>query len=363
MPSRALGALCFFIVALSLDAQGVFYVSNQTGMAFEEIAPFRADEFDYTLEIVSAGKKETRIVREKGDAEFRRWVYERGSNGRVQSLSLYEREALTSVESYNSDGRITSVEYIAAEKTLEKTEYQYIGKRLASSATTDGEGGLIHKDEYFYLISGALRQVRRSYPDGRKESAGVDSSSGKIVSTWYTQGEKSIIQRLDSSGQIRDREIWQGEEALSIDSTNRSQEGLAENQKISDKERKLDIERRYGSYGELRSEITTDAKGKVVSRSDYEYDEDRRLVRKNFFSSGKRDRIEYAYGPDGKKEAEEHFQEGRLFKRVSFFPEGESQEELFQDGELAVRVYWKDGWKRREEILRGGKVIREREFK
>jgi hypothetical protein len=343
-------------------AQASYYASNQAGMAFEEIAYFRQGEFDYCLEIVMADALETRTVRDRQGKEFRRWEYRRGASGRLSSVSFFEKGALSGVEQYLSNGRMSFSEEYGPGGLASKTGYSYSGKRLTKAETTDASGAALYSDSYKYSQSGSLREVIRSFPDGSTQSSGVDMADGKLARRWYSQDGSNVIERFDASGAISRRENWNADDPLLVDATSRK-DGAAERQVVTDSQRKVKVERLFDASGRISSEVSTNQDGKTLSRTEYAYDAKGRIQKKSLWAGTSKGIVQYTYGTDGQKSLEEHSENGELKKRLVFESESAYWEELLNDGAVAVRVYWKDGWKRKEEILRDGKVVRSRDFK
>lgn len=360
---RPLFALPALILCGAALAQSEFYASNETGMAFEEIPSYRQGDFDYSLELRRDGSVETRIVRKRDGSEFRRWEYSRGPGGRVAKIVLRENEEIRAVEEFGPDGRIDSYESHGRKGLDWKTRYEYRDKRLASSRTEDAAGSTLYTDSYRYALNGSLREILRAYPDGRTESSGLGLIEGRVLDSWHSKGGTSSVDRYAPSGEIADREVWEGAVVLRSESTSHKEGGTdKERQVITDSSRGVEIERLFDEQGRISLETAREG-GKTQSRTEYSYGASGKLERKTFTAKGRRNVVVYSYAADGKPSVEEESENGHVLRRVIYQKDGSYWEELLHEGQVTVRVRWADGWKREEEILRDGKVLRRREFK
>jgi hypothetical protein len=103
------------LTALPSGAQAgaSFYVSDKSGMAYEEIPEFRKRDFDYVLSLTKGLKTEDRALIDRAGAEAKRWSYEFGDNGSVLLLRYSEAGTLNRIDRYDEEERMLSEEYFS----------------------------------------------------------------------------------------------------------------------------------------------------------------------------------------------------------------------------------------------------------
>jgi antitoxin component YwqK of YwqJK toxin-antitoxin module len=349
------------LTALPSGAQAgaSFYVSDKSGMAYEEIPEFRKRDFDYVLSLTKGLKTEDRALIDRAGAEAKRWSYEFGDNGSVLLLRYSEAGTLNRIDRYDEEERMLSEEYFFEGRAYERKDYRYEGGRLVKAFLTGPASNVLYTDVYRYAMNGSLREIARTLADGSMSSAGADESGGKLVRTWHSEADAAVIRRYGSDGSLSMIESWSGGSPVSIES--RMAEKAGKKDVITDLSRDALIERNYDSSGRLVKESSYEGK-KLSSLTEYRYREDGKLEEKSLLSGGKRETVQYRYSDSGGLDTEEHFVEGALVKKVVVLSPDSTRTELYYEGELAVRYTMRGGRKVDEEILSGGEVVKRREF-
>ncbi len=355
----ALAAAAVAAAFLAAAPGGSFYVSDESGMAFEEIPEFRLRDFEWTLEVsVSPGAEERTLRSKSGEAE-KRWSYSFGDNGRVAALKYYEKGELARIERFDGSGRLVAEERYSDGKAFERVDYRYESGRLVKAIAFGPMENVISTDVYRYAMNGSLREMTRTYADGSTASAGAEQVDGKLLRAWERAADRTNVRFYGRDGALAGIEAWGGNEPISIEE--RAKRGGEGKDVVADLKRKARIEREYDAKGRLVRESVFEGET-LSSLTEYAWNGAGKLDGKTLYSGGDREDVSYAYDAEGKLETEEHRLNGELVKIVRPSGANASWTELYHEGELAVRYYEEDGRKRVEEIIRDGEVARRREF-
>ena len=340
------------------DARTIqYYVSNDLGMALEEIGWYRRDEFPYILMVETAGPRETRTLLHQGE-ELRRWEYEAGEQ-RVyrdseleQRLRYDERDRLIEEQLY-SDGRLD-----------QRTVYHYNGDVLGRTETFGPDGVLLYRDFYRLSPGGELRRVIREDPEADQRLALGDGTRG-VTEERYGNSRERRINRYDSQGRLVEREYWYEGQLMERERIQYRGDG---GQRLSSTFEELSLERiTLSSYDEqgrvVRIELSE--KGEPTERTVHRRDAEGRIFETTTRGSRGIENWRFEYDPEGQLAREEYRLRGSLEKVTLYSREGEERfrvEELYREGRAFMRVHYRSEQKVREEFLKAGEVVRVREY-
>ncbi len=354
-------ALALVLVSRFLTAQGTaFYASDEAGMAFEEIPSFRTADHEYFLEVSRQAGKETRVLRSADGRELKSWICEMGDSGRPALMSYAEGGKLTRRERYDGKGFLVAEEVYEGGGVSQRIDYSWADGRLTAATARGGDGLILYSDSYLYSTSGSLREMRRTYADGRIESAGADSLGGKTLRSWQSDSGVTRFTNYALDGRPSAIETWREGAPLLSEERRRSADGGLDI--LEDTTRGTRTEREYGKQGRLATETTFQGK-KLIVETIYAYDPEGRLSEKTISAGASVERVIYAYDGAGNLAEETHYVDGELQKKIITIAPGKTRTELYRLGSLYVRYTSVDGRKRSEEIIVDGKVVRSREFR
>ena len=183
--------VCLLILALWVpvpastqdDPSARYYVSNELGMALEQIGWYRREEFPYILVVEVKGQRQIRTLFHQGE-EQRRWETD-GQEERV-----YLGSELGELRRYDGSGRLEEEQRFEEGELSERTVYYYSRGQLERTETFGADGELLFEDLYRLSPDGRLRRVSRE--NGEEENRQQLALSG---------GNLGLSERLGAAGQ------------------------------------------------------------------------------------------------------------------------------------------------------------------
>lgn len=356
---RICGLLCavFLVSGQDLCAQDQrtiqYYVSNDLGMALEQIGWYRREEFPYILRVEIVGPRETRTLLHQGE-ERQRWEYEPGEQ-RVYKNSLLEQRIR-----YDESDRLIEEQLYSDGKLSRRTVYHYNGDVLGRTETFGADGVLLYRDFYRLSPDGELRRVTRA-----DQRFALEEGTRGVTEERYGNDRERRINRYDPQGRLVEREYWyEGQ----LTERERIQYRGEEGQRLSSTLEQLSLQRvTLSSYDEqgraVRIELSEN--GQPTERTVYRRDAEGRIVETTTRGSRGIENWRYEYDPEGRLAREEYRLRGSLEKITLHSREGEKRlrvEELYREGRLFMRVHYRSEQKVREEFLEAGEVVRVREY-
>lgn len=358
MPRIYLSA-AFALLAVAAWPESIYYRSNEIAMPIERIGWFRADEFEYVLEIEEADGREIRTLLRDGEVVSRLEVIARPEGGRRE---VRMKEGLTqSVEVYDATGRVIRRErYDESGELVEIESMTYREGRLATSTLRSPDGIVISTDSYQYDSEGLLRHVVRLYPEGGEQRSEYTFQGGALLQEWHGDDGSGILVRYGANGRESARESWDGEALVTRQTYQYRSSGVLDRSVIVDYESDTRTEITYNADGQpIREEHRSE--GELVATTDLTYRDGLLAVRREDTEAGIVER-RYEYGDDDEVSQEELYRDGQIVTRIRYPEPGHTVEERFRGGEPFLRVYFRDGRRVREEVLYQGRVIQERSF-
>jgi len=175
----------FLVLTFISSAAGAvdYYRSNALGMKLGLIAPFRTDEFEYTLVVEKGEQVETRILTHRG-REVRTWVLETLPGGKSLETEISGDEKITRER---LDGRLISETVERGGGTEEIRKFIYDEHGLVGKEVSGPEGPL-YTDRFERTAEGRLRTVVREFPDGR------------VITSRYSSGSEGLTEEVHASG-------------------------------------------------------------------------------------------------------------------------------------------------------------------
>jgi hypothetical protein len=336
-----------------------YYLSNDLGMALEEIGWYRREEFPYILVVEKEGSRETRTLLYEGE-ELQRWEHD------PEEERIYRGPELEQRRRYDEQNRLIEEQLYSDGLLSQRTIYYYNRDNLERTETFSPEGLLLYRDFYRLSPDGQLRRVSREQGDGpTNQRLALGEGARGVAEERYGNNRERRINRYDQEGRLVEREYWYEGELIELERFQYRGEGDI---RLSSQLEEFSLERitRCSYDGEGRvvrievaeggeeTELTVhvrDAQGKIVETMKrgprgietwrFEYGPEEELVREEYRVRGSLERITLYYGEGGER------------VRV---------EELYREGQLFMRVHYRSEQKVKEEILRDGEVVRVREF-
>ncbi|MBN1836206.1 MAG: hypothetical protein JW820_10175 [Spirochaetales bacterium] len=335
---------------------GRYYLSNELGMALEEIGWYRRDEAEFVLVLREQPDGEVRTLL-RGGEEVRRWERE----GREERI--YEQGELSEKTLLEAQGRRAELWEYEGGVLVRRTEYTYSPAGRISARAYDGEGRLLFTDTALLSRDRALREVRRD-PGQRDPSRLALSMAGdRLVEERIGGAGQTMIRRYDLQGRVFERERWLGARLAERETLFYSgNDETPVRSTLVDYVSGSTTERSYDGNGNLQ-EIAVERDGRVVEQTRYERDSEGRAVLAVRRGPLGLEQWRYEYDEEGQLAREEHRLRGSV-QRVTAYQGGErSFEELYRDGAPFMRIVYRDGEKVREEFLKDGAVVRTRELR
>lgn len=326
-------------------------------MPLEPIPWYRADEFEYVLQILRRDDGESRVLMREGEEVEQLSISPRPGGGRRE---VRRREGETvSTEVYDATGRLVRKESFDNGEATAIETMTYSAGRLAESENRTPDGEVLWRDRFVYDSEGLLRRVVRAYPSGDERRSEYTFQGGSLLQEWHGNGGAGILIRYGAAGREVARENWDGDVLVTRESFEYADSGVIRRSVVTD------------FAEDSRTVVTYDADGRpvaeertvgetVASTVTYEYDGEDLAVRREESGEGLLEtRYEYE---GGEIAAESFYTDGLLTKRILYPEEGRRVEERFRVGDLFLRIYFEDDVRTREEVIRNGTVVQERSY-
>lgn len=363
-PRASVLLLAVFLAAPALlsaqDAPAIrYYISNELGMALEEIGWYRREEFPYILVVREEANRETRTLVYEGQ-ELRRWEYE------ADEQRIYRGSELEQRLRYDSQNRLIEDQLYSGGLSSGRTVYYYNRDVLERTETFDPDGLLLYRDFYQLSPDGQLRRVTR---DDRQQQQAQRLSLGDGArgagEERYGDSREQRINRYDRLGRLVEREHWyEGRLMEREDFAYRGEEDILESSRLEEFSLECTTRRSYDDEGRVVRIEATGGDGRI-ELTVHVRDGQGRIVETT--RRGPRGIESWLFEYDAGKEPvrEEYRVRGSLERITLYSAEGEERlrvEELYRDGRLFMRVHYRSGQKVKEEVLRNGEVVRVREY-
>ncbi len=339
-----------------------FYRSNELGMALEEVPAARRGELEYLLEESGgAGRRTQRLLH--GREEIRRWEHDLDGRGAVRETRVFERGVPSEVERYDAQGRLTEEQRLAGGALEARTLYHYTGRSIAEVEVYDAAGALVYRDRYRLTRGGDLRAVRRERPEGAAEGFSLLRTRDRLLEERQQTSGEMVITRYDARGRLRQREVWQQGELVSVLEYRYTGDRL-EAAFETDPRSGARTTRRFDEAGRLlQEEARPSGKEEAAADTRIEWDAEGRKSRMVRRGGQGLEEWRYTYGPDGSLREEEYRLKGSLTRVTRYGPGEARTEELYRQEKPFLRITYEGEDKIREEVLAGGEVIRVREYR
>jgi hypothetical protein len=344
------------------DARTVqYYVSNDIGMALEEIGGYRREEFPYVLVVEKEGGRETRTLLHEGE-ELQRWELEAGEQRIYRGSELEQRLR------YDKGNRLIEDRLFSDGLLSQRTVYYYNRDVLERTETFAPDGQLLYRDFYRLSTDGKLRRVTREHGDLRQDQRfALGDGAGGVTEERYGNSLERRINRYDQEGRLVEREYWYGGELLERERIQYRGEGDI---RLSARLEELTLERitvrSYDDEGRVvRIEVSEG--GELTERIVHVRDARGRILETTKRGPRGIEKWLFEYATEEEPVREEYRVRGSL-ERITLYPvQGEGGErsrveELYREGRLFMRIHYQGEQKVKEEVLRDGEVIRVREF-
>jgi YD repeat-containing protein len=351
----------FLEVAPDLCAQDdrriQYFVSNDLGMALEEIGWYRREEFPYILMVETAGSRETRILLHQGE-EMQRWEYEAGEQ------RVYRDSELEQIMRYDEGGRLIEEQLYSEGVLSQRTVYYYSRDMLERTETFAPDGSLLYRDFFKLSPDGELRRVKREDPREDQRFA-LGKGTKAAAEERYGNSRERRINRYDSQGRLVEREYWYEGRLMERERFQYRAEGGQLSRSTLEE---LSLERSTrSSYDEKGRVVLVEVseRGQQIERTVHRRDAQGRIVETTTRGPRGIESWSFEYDPEGQLAREEYRLRGSLEKITLYSKEGEERlrvEELYRESRLFMRVYYRSERKVREEFLKDGEVVRMREY-
>lgn len=345
----------FFLLSLILNTflqaeviQETFFISNESGLAFEEIGWYRQDEFTHVLKIERSGSKEVRTLYESGE-EKKRWVI------LPDQEWIYEHGELTMMSLFSEQGRLLEEYSYEHGDEVEKTVFHYLTGGLSYTETFDGDENLLYMDEYRLSSRGRLREVKRIWADNEKQDQTLllTTSGGNLYEEQHTASGKDLIYRFNSSGKLLCRELWVDNNLSMRERITYAGETKVPVSSVEINYRdNRSIHKAYDEQGRLLRQIV-EGDGKRIEVLEFSYDDEGRKSQKVRKSEKGLEKWKYFYDSEGELVQEKYWRRGALEKNTLYKEDDTRIEELFRNKKLFIRITFKRDEKIKEEFIRG----------
>ena len=353
-----------------------WYESNPIGMALNGI-PFSEREMHEWVLMKEERESEDVTILFHQLKEDKKWVRTVDVEGR-NTEAYYEKGVLKESYIYNSSGRpVEKTEYADDGKPAGKSIYYYSGSDISSVEVYSGGGTKIYEDIYLLREDKTLHSFQRFYqpPEvvpGAEEATMPESDV--MIQIWQTDSRGNLIgmaiirngdiqvEQFSKSGALTGRNIFEG--TLNVrrivylyDDGGKILTSIEENFLERTK-----VEKKYNPDGQVSSELSYD-NDILVSLSEYSYNDQGRLIRKEKRGSGEHWLYLYQYEEDIKI-SESRYLDDLLHSRVIYDNESGSdrKEEFYKNGELFLITSYADNKKTKEEFYKDGVLTRTREY-
>ncbi len=328
-------ALCLASIMLLTAYNGFgqeYYVSNPLGMVLRSVTKYEKGSHPWILEIKAGdGGSEVRILYHN-DSVDKKYIKRITESGTV--ISVWEGGRMVGQTEYS--GRYVTKESVFSENgDVETTEYTRDGDRLKSVSRFRNDV-LLFTDTFITGFNGRLYQVRRTYPDGRKDIFGVRYSGKEVASEWSKEGDRSSIYYFENNDLVGIQE-YEGDKLVSYEEKSGDGSGVTTGRDITKEEttvRKYDDKNRL-VYQEVFGKDTNI----VIS---YKYSNDL-LAEKLVKTPGNREKHVYSYDAGGNLLKEDVYVNNTLQKIIKPLGDGKMEETVFKNGIPLLKVVTKDG--------------------
>ena len=197
---KVLAGLCFvrtslilylFLLPFSLFPEE-FFRSNSIGLPLEMINPIRKSDFPYVLSVMDQGNEEIRILYFQG-LEEERWVF-RKNNNRVLEENQYSKDQLIKKVYYSQGSPVREENYSDGNLEL-SLEYQYQDGILQGIHYRGEDNTPLYEDTFLRNNDGRLREVKRSFPEGKRITTSFRYSANNLIEQWYGYEDEGILFR------------------------------------------------------------------------------------------------------------------------------------------------------------------------
>ncbi len=309
-----------------------YYVSNPLGMVLRSVTRYEKGTHPWILEIKTGEDgSEIRILYHNGSVE-KKYVKRTGESGTV--LSVWQNDRMISRTEYS--GRYIVRESVFRENgDVDTTVYTRDGDRVKSVSRFKNDV-LVFTDTYVTGFNGRLYQVRRVYPDGRKDVFGVRYSDGEVASEWSREGDRSSIYYFENNDLVGIQE-YEGDKLVSYEEKSGDGSGVTTGRDITKEETTV---RKYDDKNRLvYQEVFGRDKNIVIS---YKYSDDL-LAEKVVKTPGNREKHVYSYDSGGNLLKEEVYVNNTLQKIIKPLGDGKMEETVYKNGVPLLKVVTKDG--------------------
>lgn len=351
----ALGLAAALCPVRPLAGEEELYRSNALGLL---LGPARPSGEDYLLRRVREPLRETDLLVHE-NRETRRWERTLRPDGKLESVLEYSDGQPTGRRMYDETGALVEELRYADGKPVELIRNVWTGGSLGAIEYEEPPGELRRRDLYLYAAQGELREVRRSWSDGRSSVSRYSTASGRLLEEYHSQAGADVLVRYDARGRLAERREWKtgalvsasvfsyvgtagvpAEEAVRLDGEGRR------------------IVRRFDAAGRVVEQETFSA-GRSIEKIAQRY-EGGRLVSRRQLGTGSQSEAVFSYDSDGNLVSETLSDASGTVKRTVHFKGGERAEERYRQGRLVLRLYYRGERVVREEIIRDGEVVRVR---
>jgi len=355
------------LLAQPVSRSGTLYRSNALGMELERISQSERGTYDYVLEVSRSGSTESRTLYNGSQTA---WQLERtfDAAGRTVREERFEGGNPVWARRFDASGRIMEERQYKGDGTVnELISYAYQGNLLVSRRSEGGSGKLRYTDTLSYYGAGKLREVKRTFPDGRTRTAHYAMADGRLLEERFSTESGGSLLRYNEAGRLAYREVWDGKDVTEIAWYSYSHSGssgaadahpvwLSEERTVHKPEGSETVVN-YDRQGRRTRVEEKDASGNRVSLTRYEYGENgpvsvtRDTGNRNMTTT-------YRYNEDGSLFEKRVTRDGVLTEVVVHTGPERHYEERYKDGELYVRTFYQGEDRTREEYVMNGRVVR-----
>jgi hypothetical protein len=342
------------------DAPAIrYYISNELGMALEEIGWYRREEFPYILVVRKEGSRETRTLLYEGQ-ELRRW--EHGA----EEQRIYRGSELEQRLRYDRQNRLIEDQLYTGGLLSRRTVYYYNREVLERTETFDADGLLLYRDFYRLSPDGQLLRVTREdrqQQQSQRLALGVGARGA--AEERYGNSREQRINRYDRQGRLVEREYWYGGELMEREHFEyRGEADIRESSQLEEFSLERTTRRGYDDEGRVVLIEVTDGDGQT-ERIVHARDGQGRIVETTKRGPRGIENWLFEYGPGEEPVREEYRVRGSLERITLYSEQGKERfrvEELYREGRLFMRVHYRADQKVKEEVLKNGEVVRVREY-
>ncbi|MBN1412741.1 MAG: hypothetical protein JW969_17975 [Spirochaetales bacterium] len=351
-------AVLLFSANTGSFAELVYYKSNSVGMKISLIRPDEINKSEYYLTIEKSDDLETRKLYTNG-TEIKKWEIRYYASGIKQEEKELENDRTVNVNRYNTQGKITEELVFNDNKLSSTVLYTYSGDQLSYIDVLDEKGNQSYRETYSFTKDGSLRQVIRTYPDGKKQVSSYSIISGNLIQEAYQIEDQYLISQFEPDGRIWKREKWLKDTLVSriIYKYRQGSKHVESEREENFTDKKVTV-RLFDNESHLISE-KTDIAGKTIESYKYTWQNGKKIRMEKRSGEGLEEWI-YSYNAKNELSKEEYYLKGRI-ERVTYHTEKDSYyEEIYKVEVLRIKVFYKEGEKIREEFYSDGKLIREK---